>query len=1504
MGDRFISAKKRQSRSKGLKIKTNLDSTDEMGKSRSDQSPLGSRERKSKKERWLLTRKTWRYMADAGRRLIPEGVHNRPEDVPKIEAYFQEVCQREPKFLLWRKSSYPGALGLRSHNRRARTRKKGGSCKEKASSADEADELKTLVNPCGGGLFLTPTSSGRFDLHKLTEENKEAEDELLQQLQNLLEPKGETSKKLNHQELFDKLEKYLHDIQKQSMLKHRCDVSPDPPQRELLDTLRRHYSRSPNRESVISNLLTDRKLLEKLYFDLRRTRGFRGAGTAYLPEWRSGLRHRLDEESASPEESLSPEESKVSDKPPLIEIEEINRITKSIQTLKIHQDMLKTIEEKLKKPEEEPSKPQLGAPKTLRRRSSIDHDDISPSVGDTIKRYLKMARKKSIDTDKADRFKTINYDKNLRNIKPKGEITMPGDDDGLNKGSQTEDSWVNVLRELKIEESWVVKEDVKEVVTIVESKPSSSRSSCESLLSPTGSQSKGGILSSGQSFLSNLLHGLQHASDKSSVLPTAMQKSKSSTSVGRSLVSKKIWRGRSKSQSRIPTTQPCSWTPQGNCTWSNLTGRQVTLTDTTILQLSEVERRLLQKVALAKLQALNIGCNVQVPSETVGSSSESKPKRRPHLLKRKAITTSFFDTSRGKEKEGGSGGGLVFGIPLSQCVENERVCRNTSSNISFKNKDSTFPDDSDLELRRKSHHGSRTSFSSLIEPRTQEESAGSTESLGGSVPGLLDSLSVGSAADITLSTTAENEPSVPNIVSSCLRHIENFGLHTLGIFRVSSSKKRVRQLREDFDSGKEIALGEDCCPHDVATLLKEYFRDLPEPLLCRDLYQAFVHTQKIRNRRLQYEALQHLIQLLPVPNRDTLWSLLNFLSLVAANSEDHKSKLGEFVPGNKMDSNNLATLFAPNILHSMTSTSVSKESLSSQSCEERIDVINVIRSMIDHNKDLFQVSAELLDEVYVHMMDTHPEALDALLRKRDVMSEEAVDDLDSGALEEIGTGSESSSLPQSPKAFGEPLEVITDKEERRVYSREQFLHESAGFDDYDIDGRSRHREKERSRISSSKKRWRDSENRLPLDSVQHPDSRHSEDEDHKSPSLSVDSSGQSGIIKASLTIPTSTFALNLDDNDIPFIEDTANTVIEGSKHQMTIGMVRSKPTAGYSSSRHRSTSGSDSSQTSTPVGLQPITGSLSLIQGGTGYDSAVGSSATFSSPPRNTTTPSVCSSSDREYFSSPPSWASSPPLSPDSQTSVVDYLPDDLSISTIGRISIATRGLPEPIVHEKQSFGLSEESLKQTEEGIPVVKATLKSQKKIEKPKPKELSKVTFTEARKPSLESEKKPETTRSVTKDLYQRVHSLVGGASVQALTETIPKSASSSQLLKKTEPEPEMTEWSRKKTTSISNIGGAVMRSKTADIERMLKIKPEVKKTKSKSEQSKPVEKTVKPTTVEEEKKKYAKRRYTDTRHQTKTIVDVTEKPGTSTPKTQSVWKRREIISSPPNKGGEDS
>lgn len=65
----------------------------------------------------------------------------------------------------------------------------------------------------------------------------------------------------------------------------------------------------------------------------------------------------------------------------------------------------------------------------------------------------------------------------------------------------------------------------------------------------------------------------------------------------------------------------------------------------------------------------------------------------------------------------------------------------------------------------------------------------------GSVPGLLDSISsYGSTADI-LAASNEDEPAVPNILTECIRHLEANGFQTVGIFRVSPSKKRVRQVR-------------------------------------------------------------------------------------------------------------------------------------------------------------------------------------------------------------------------------------------------------------------------------------------------------------------------------------------------------------------------------------------------------------------------------------------------------------------------------------------------------------------------------------------------------------------------------------------------------------------------------------------------------------------------------------------------------------------------------------
>lgn len=82
-----------------------------------------------------------------------------------------------------------------------------------------------------------------------------------------------------------------------------------------------------------------------------------------------------------------------------------------------------------------------------------------------------------------------------------------------------------------------------------------------------------------------------------------------------------------------------------------------------------------------------------------------------------------------------------------------------------------------------------------------------------------------------------------------------------------------------------------------------------------------------------------------------------------------------------MDSSNLATVFAPNILHCIKPGS-SRETAADRP-EDRVHIINVVRTLIDYAKQIFEVSAELLDKAYLLMVESHPEALEQLLNKKD-----------------------------------------------------------------------------------------------------------------------------------------------------------------------------------------------------------------------------------------------------------------------------------------------------------------------------------------------------------------------------------------------------------------------------------------------------------------------------------------------------------------------------------------
>uniref|UniRef100_A0A8C8DWV6 Si:ch211-247j9.1 n=1 Tax=Oryzias sinensis TaxID=183150 RepID=A0A8C8DWV6_9TELE len=146
---------------------------------------------------------------------------------------------------------------------------------------------------------------------------------------------------------------------------------------------------------------------------------------------------------------------------------------------------------------------------------------------------------------------------------------------------------------------------------------------------------------------------------------------------------------------------------------------------------------------------------------------------------------------------------------------------------------------------------------------------------------------------------------VPIVVEQCVNFIRERGLQEVGLFRQPGRNSLVRELQEAFDSGERPSFDSTTDVHSVASLLKLYLRQLPEPLVPYSSYQNFLFcAQKLSSdRTLGLMELRSLLHELPVSNFNLLHFICQFLNEVQCYSSC-----------NKMSVQNLATVFGPNIL--------------------------------------------------------------------------------------------------------------------------------------------------------------------------------------------------------------------------------------------------------------------------------------------------------------------------------------------------------------------------------------------------------------------------------------------------------------------------------------------------------------------------------------------------------------------------------------------------------------
>lgn len=98
--------------------------------------------------------------------------------------------------------------------------------------------------------------------------------------------------------------------------------------------------------------------------------------------------------------------------------------------------------------------------------------------------------------------------------------------------------------------------------------------------------------------------------------------------------------------------------------------------------------------------------------------------------------------------------------------------------------------------------------------------------------------------------TFKEDDYIPNIVKSCTTFIEKHGI-IFGIYRLSGTRGNITKLRQDFDKNPKISMidigsiSNDA--HAVACVLKQYFRELPTPLLTFHMYEKFIDLFKNGN---------------------------------------------------------------------------------------------------------------------------------------------------------------------------------------------------------------------------------------------------------------------------------------------------------------------------------------------------------------------------------------------------------------------------------------------------------------------------------------------------------------------------------------------------------------------------------------------------------------------------------------------------------------------------------
>ncbi|XP_063622689.1 rho GTPase-activating protein 7 isoform X1 [Cydia splendana] len=241
--------------------------------------------------------------------------------------------------------------------------------------------------------------------------------------------------------------------------------------------------------------------------------------------------------------------------------------------------------------------------------------------------------------------------------------------------------------------------------------------------------------------------------------------------------------------------------------------------------------------------------------------------------------------------------------------------------------------------------------------------------------------------------------SLPKPIQCALNWLKNNALDQMGIFRKAGVKSRIAKLRTLVESAGAVNAAfaienmntvdphqsslnfDGAQAHDVADMVKQYFRELPDALLTNKLSETFIAIFQHVPEPLRPDAVQCALLLLPEEHLEALQSLLIFLAEVAEHSAV-----------NQMTASNLAVCLAPTLLrlhHAPPQTGSTKEGNSNRMVIESVaDQRQISESraahaclllLIQKHEQLFLAPADMLARCkFNYFEESVPVALEEL----------------------------------------------------------------------------------------------------------------------------------------------------------------------------------------------------------------------------------------------------------------------------------------------------------------------------------------------------------------------------------------------------------------------------------------------------------------------------------------------------------------------------------------------